>query len=100
MKKVLTVKLENEKSKTAYFEKSGIRFGERLKHNPFIVFRESDDKVTVEVVDNAKDLIKLPNKTRVIAQWRGNNQSDFVQFTVEDLRTHCKKNPKHTCQVV
>lgn len=85
---------------SAYFEKSGIRYGQRLDHTPFVVFSEQKDAVTVDIVDNAQDLITYPVDTKVMAQWAGRDRSDFFRFTVGDLRKHIKANPPRSVEAV
>ena len=85
---------------TAFFEMSGIRFKKKEKHHPYIAFRRGTDGVKVEVVESPEQLLKMPARTKVMAQWAGKSRSDFFQFTVGQLRTHLKKNPKHACQVI
>jgi len=88
------------KSPTAYFELSGIRNKKKLVQNPFIVFRQYDDRTVVEIVEDPTELLKLPMKTKVMAQWPGKKRSEFVRFTVGQLRKHIEDNPKHACQVI
>lgn len=88
------------KSPTAYFELSGIRNKKKLLQNPFIVFRRQTDRTVVEIVESPEELVKLPMKTKVMAQWPGKKKSEFVRFTVGQLRRHIVDNPKHACQVI
>lgn len=87
-------------SSAAYFEKSGIRRMEKLTHNPFVVFNETDSGVEVEIVDNAADLIKYPSYTKVMHQWMGESRSDFFRFTVGDLKKYVKENPRREAEVI
>lgn len=77
-----------------YFKLSGIREYQTLNHTPFIVFIEKKEVIEVIIVDNILDLLAYPDKTKVMAQWRGNWTSDFFQFIVGDLRKFIKENPK------
>jgi len=98
----VTTRIETTGSnnKTAYFQLSGIRSKKTLPHNPFIVFRQYEDRTVVEIVESPEELVKLPAKTKVMAQWPGKKRSDFVRFTVGDLRKHIADNPKQACQVI
>lgn len=83
-----------------YFELSGIRESSKLKHHPFIVFRELD-LVKVEICHSIKDLIaEYPDETKVLAQWRGQWSSDFFKFTVGELKKYLKANPKEEYHVI
>lgn len=98
----MTTKLKTAGSKntTPYFELSGIRSTKNLNHTPFLVFQEKNGEISTEIVSKPEDLLKLPAKTKVMAQWRGKKKSDYFQFTVGQLRKHIAENPKHACQVI
>ena len=78
----------------SYFELSGIRDYSKLSHTPFLVFVASKTEIKVEIVDGIKKLLKFPDDTKVMNQWQGQWKSDFFQFTIKDLKTFIKKNPK------
>jgi len=88
------------KSPTAYFELSGIRNKKKLPQHPFIVFRQYTDRAVIEIVDKPEELVKLPARTKVMAQWPGKKKSDFVKFNVGQLKRHIQENPKHACQII
>lgn len=84
---------------SAYFEKSGIRHGGKMIQNPFIAFNEGNE-VEVELVDDIKDLIKRSSTVKVMARWPGKIRSDYVNFTVGDLKKHINANPPRSSEVV
>lgn len=94
------IKTSGLKTVNAYFERSGIRYGDKLQHTPFLVFKETDEGTEVKIVDNIVDLVKCPAKSKVMAQWKGKKKSNFFQFTVGKLRQHIKDNPRHTTQKI
>lgn len=90
-----------KKTPSIFFEKSGIRTMKKYKHHPFIAFvRNREGDVTVKIVDNPQDLIRLPKRTKVIGQWRGKTRSDTFCFSVGKLREYIENNPKKAGQVI
>lgn len=79
-----------------YFKLSGIRESKTLNHHPFVVF----DGDEVMIVNNARDLLKFPDDTNVIAQWGGKWSSNFFHFKVGDFKLHTIVNPKESYQIV
>ena len=69
-----------------YFRISGVFEYPKLNHTPFLAFIESDDTIQVHIVFSAKDLLKFPDDTPVMGQWRGEWHSDYFQFTVGNYR--------------
>ncbi len=57
----------------------------KLVHTPFLVFKETEDGLEVEIVDQASALRGYPRSTKVMVQWRGDWRSDFFQMTVGDV---------------
>ena len=76
-----------------FFENSGVREGRGIHHHPFIVFKRSDERINVEVVEDPKQLLTMPPRTKVIAQWKGKKRSNFFRFTVGQLKKHITDNP-------
>jgi hypothetical protein len=76
-----------------FFRLSGIRETKKLNHTPFLVFIESEDKIEVQIVDSADKLLRYPDETKVMAQWRGEWRSDFFQFSVSQFRKYVIDNP-------
>ncbi len=95
-----TLNLDVRRANSAYFQKSGIRKGGKLTQRPFVVFRRNENGINTEIVDNVESLIKLPARTRVMAQWEGKNRSDYVQFTVAQLREFVQANPPQANEVI
>lgn len=50
------------------------------------------DSLEVRIVDRATDLLEYPDDTKVMAQWGGEWSSDFMKFTVGDVRKYLKEN--------
>lgn len=88
MSKSTPVFVGGKKAPSTYFQKSGILTGKRQTQRPFLAFRRNDNGVNVEVIEDINELVKLPAKTRVMTQWEGKNRSDYVNFTVGDLRKY------------
>lgn len=88
------------KATSAYFDKSGIRNGGTLTQRPFLAVRDRDGRTVIEVVNNVSDLIALPRKTKVMHQWEGKTRSDYVTYTVGQLRDHVEANPPKAGQVI
>jgi len=99
-KKTSLIETTGKANASAYFERSGIRYGDKLNHNPFLVFEEDSKNINVKIVNTISDLVKYPSRSKVMAQWPGKQKSDFFKFTVGDLRKHIRENPRHTCQKV
>ena len=96
----MEIKLTGRTDLNDYFSLSGIRETRRLSHHPFLIFIEDKNVVRVDIVDNAKELLTLPDTTKVMAQWGGKYSSDFFQFTVADFRKYIELNPKKDYHIV
>jgi hypothetical protein len=83
-----------------YSQKSGMRYYKTLNQTPFLAFLVSNETVEIRIVKNSKDLLKLPDDVKVMAQWRGEWRSNFFQFTVGKLRQHCIDNPPSNLDIV
>ncbi len=81
-----TLKLSGRKDLEDYFSKSGVFNAPKLSHTPFLVFLVSDDLVDVKIIESAEQLLRFPDDTAVMGQWRGEWKSDFFQFTVGQYR--------------
>lgn len=55
-------------------------------HTPFVAIHGN----TVFVVNKLSKLLRLPDETTVLWQWRGQHRSDYFTFTVEQIRTAVK----------
>lgn len=77
-----------------FFGLSGIREWEELSHTPALAFIESKDEIKVEIISKPHKLLDLPDKTKIMMQWKGQWRSDFFHFTVEELKNYIKNNPK------
>lgn len=95
-----SVTLSGKPATSHFFELSGIRRGTNQAQRPFIAFSRKNNKVNVEIVEDVRTLVKMPRKTRVMAQWEGKNRSDFYRFTVGDLQTYLEEHPANRNQVV
>lgn len=83
----------------ALFAKSGL-FGDLsrypevpspyLKHAPFVAFIFDKDakRLDVRLFRNIDGLLELPDDTPVMAQWAGENRSDWFHYSVSDLRRY------------
>ncbi|WP_437713415.1 hypothetical protein WMF45_46785 [Sorangium sp. So ce448] len=67
-----------------FWQQSGI-LDAKLVHTPFLVFKEVEDGIEVEIVEQASALSAYPRQTKVMVQWRGEWRSDFFQMTVGDV---------------
>jgi hypothetical protein len=76
-----------------FFENSGMREGKGIAHHPFIVFKRTDKRINVEVVEDPVQLLTFPPRTKVIAQWKGKRKSNFFRFTVGQLKKYISDNP-------
>lgn len=59
------------------------------KHCPFLVFEKTSKKVEVHIIEKATEVIRLfekKPKTKIMKQWRGEWRSDFMHFTVGELK--------------
>ena len=74
-----------------FFEKSGNFDGQKLLHTPFV---EQDDGIHVRILDDADQLLALPDETLIMGQWQGNYRSDFFQFVVGDYRPFADEKRK------
>ena len=74
-----------------YFAKSGVFSMSKLNQTPFLAFVISIDTVEVRIVECADQLLRLPDDTPVMGQWRGDWRSDFFQFKVGDYRAYQQK---------
>ncbi len=82
----MNVKTAGRTDLEQYFSISGVFKNTKLTHTPLLVFVTSEDTVTVEIIDRAKELLNYPDATPVMGQWRGEWRSDFFQFTVGQYR--------------
>lgn len=89
-----------KQANSTYFEKSGIRAGGAQTQRPFLAIRIVNGRSVIEVIDNVQDLVALPKKTKVMHQWEGKNRSDFIGYTVGQLREYCEANPPKAGQVI
>jgi hypothetical protein len=89
-KEKLQIITAGEKDCTAFFTKSDNFCRSKLAHTPFLAFlnEQVGDKitVTVQIVDNVPDLLKLPDSTQIMSQWQGQWRSEFFQFTVGEYK--------------
>lgn len=83
-----------KKAPSIFFEKSGIRTRRKFKHHPVIAFVKKDGEVMIKVVTSPEALIKMPKRTKVLAQWCGKKRSDYFTFSVGMLRDYIENNPK------
>src|SRR4030042_710517 len=74
------------------FIKSNVLSSEKLRHHPFIVFRDDGDFMNVIIVNNAKGLLEFSDETKVMVQWKGKWTSDFFHFIIGDLKKYLKEN--------
>jgi hypothetical protein len=88
------------RANSAYFEKSGIRAGQTLTQRPFLAIRDNKGRQVIEVVDNITDLVSMPQRTKVLHQWEGKNRSDYIGYTVGNLKEYLAENPPKAGQVV
>lgn len=63
----------------------------KLNQTPFLAFVISGETVDVRIIDSADQLLRLPDYTPVMGQWRGDWRSDFFQFKVSDYRAYQQK---------
>lgn len=70
------------------FTKSDLLTASNLNHTPFLVIESEpvDDAVYIAVVGNKEALLTYPDSASVLAQWKGQFRSDWLQFTVGDVR--------------
>jgi hypothetical protein len=80
-----------------FFEKSGILTHKKLSHYPYLVFVEDpslghETNFYIYTIDSTAKLVSsdYPNDTDVMAQWPGNYRSDFMRFTIGDVRNAVK----------
>ncbi len=90
MKFITSVK----KAPSVFFEKSGIRTKKKFKHHPVLAFIKKNGNVTVIVVDTPEDLLKMPKRTKIVAQWTGKKRSDYFTFSVGKLCKYIEENPR------
>lgn len=83
-----------------YFAKSGIREFKRLRHTPFLAFREGQGWTNVEIVDSIDKLLMYPDEAKVMGLWPGKHHSDYVNFTVGQLRQFVAAHPKESFEMV
>ena len=74
-----------------YFAKSGVFSMSKLNQTPFLAFVISADTVDVRIVESADQLLRLPDDTPVMGQWRGEWRSDYFQFKVGEYRAYQQK---------
>ncbi len=92
MAKIITAGRTNAQE---FFEKSGnFDTGVKLAHTPFLVFLEGENAIHVQIAETVERLLLFPDGTPVMAQWRGNDRSNFYRFTVGDYRAYAEKK-KH-----
>ncbi len=70
----------------AFFEKGDILQWKKLNHTPIIAIIEHKGVVTIRVIQVVSEALELPDNTKLMCQWRGQYNSDYFSFTVEDLR--------------
>ena len=63
---------------------SGLFEAQHLPHTPFLVEHEGH----IVLVDNAQQLLELPNDTVVMGQWPGKQRSDYFRFTVKVYKAY------------
>lgn len=68
----------------SFILESGLFEKEHLPHTPFLVEQEG----RIILIDNAQELLKLPDETVVMGQWPGRNRSDFFRFQVKTYREY------------
>ena len=83
-----------------FFRLSDIRSCKKLIRTPALAFVEDEDGVVVQIVQDPRKLLDLPDDTGVMMQWSGTWRSDFFQFTVGDLRTYVTEHPGETHHVI
>ncbi len=88
------------KANRHFFEESGIRSDRSTNHHPFLVLRQTKTRIKVDLVKKVQDLLKMPDNTRIMAQWEGVNRSDFYFFKVSDLKKHIQEYPKQPKQKI
>lgn len=75
--------LEKLKEEDSYGMKSIVEESIEKIKKEVIEFEEGFE---VKVVSNKDSLLRYPDETKVMGQWRGEWRSDFFQFTVGDVR--------------
>lgn len=88
------------KANRHFFEESGIRTNRSTNQHPYLVLRPTKTCINIDLVTNVKDLLELPNNTRIMAQWKGKRRSDFYSFKVADLKKHLEEYPRQPRQKV
>jgi hypothetical protein len=53
---------------------------------PYLVFIEEGEVVAIKILYKTRELLELPDDTRVMLQWPGQWRSDWFQLTVGDIR--------------
>ena len=89
-----------KKTPSVFFEKSGIRTKKNFDHHPMLAFVRKDGNLVVRLVTTPQELVGLPLKTRVMAQWVGKTRSDYFTFSVGKLKEYIANNPKKPEQVI
>lgn len=59
-----------------------------LNHWTVLVFAELDDIIKVLVINDLSQMLALPGHLQCMAQWPGENRSDWWTFTVQDFKDH------------
>lgn len=81
------IKIKDNNFRTDFdqlFEMTDTLSCNRLTQTPFIVL---DEKEGICLCDNALELVQLfPSTTKVLKQWVGRWKSDFLVFTVGDVK--------------
>jgi hypothetical protein len=92
MAKIITAGRTDTKD---FFEKSGnFDTGVKLVHTPFLVFLEGENAIHVQIAETVERLLIFPDEAPVMAQWQGNDRSDFFRFTVGDYRSYAEEKKK------
>ena len=73
-----------------FFRIGNLLILKKLTHHPYLAyvrkFVDLRDELHVEVIDTTEKLLTLPDATKVMQQWPGKWRSDFMRFTVGDVR--------------
>lgn len=78
-----------------YFDYSSERGIDNPSHFPILVtFIDENGKPKVRALKNKNELLDLPDDTQCVGQWRGENRSDFFEFTALQYKQHVENARK------
>lgn len=66
-----------------YFSKSGLSGIDNPSHNPVIAFLDEPTPLS-----DKSEILNLPDDTKCMGQWRGENRSDYFQFTAGQYKEY------------